>query len=297
MAKAECIWQRASELGEGARYDPDTDSVWWVDILGQSIMRLSLKDGLQSEWRAPTTVGTTFASSDGRVLALLRHTLAEFQPTDGSFFPLIAFPEEPASNRFNDGVVGPDGLVWLASMDFDCRAPSGRLYCIDPSGRATSRDDGYMVANGPAISADGRTLFANETMRGLIFAYDRDPYTNELRNKRVFAEIASDEGLPDGLAVDTEGGLWVALVTGGRVRRFTPEGASHFDIALPTPITTSVAFGGPRGSTLFVTTGRILLTPPELEAHPTSGSLFQVDLDFQGARSPQALLTPSKAQA
>lgn len=296
MAKAECIWQRASELGEGARYDPDTDSVWWVDILGQSIMRLCLKDGLKSEWRAPTTVGTTFSSFDGRILALLRHTLADFQPSDGSFLTLVAFPEEPASNRFNDGVVGPDGHVWLASMDFDCAAPSGRLYSVDPSGLATSRDDGYVVANGPVISADGRTLFSNETMRGLIFAHVRDPYTNELRNKRVFAEIASTEGLPDGLAVDTEGGLWVALVTGGRVRRYRPDGSLHFDIPLPTPITTSVAFGGPHRSTLFVTTGRILLTPSELEAHPTSGSLFQIDVDFQGAPSPRARLTAFGAQ-
>lgn len=288
MTKLECIWPRQSLLGEGARYDPTAHALWWVDILGQRIMRLSLDTGQRTEWSAPTSVGTTFAAEDGGVLALLRHSIERLDPDTGAFTPLVSFPGEPSANRFNDGAVGPDGALWVASMDFDCKQPTGRLYALDPGGCVTLKDDGYIVANGPVISADGLRLFVCETMRGLIYCFDRDPETNALSNKRVFAEIVPQDGLPDGLCADSEGGLWVALVTGGKIRRFTATGALDFDLHAPSPIVTSVTIGGKDRRTLFVTTGRILLSETELDAHPASGSLFQARVDFEGLICPAA---------
>lgn len=285
---AECIWSRESELGEGARYDPDTNSIWWVDILGQRIMNLDLVNGRKREWETPTHVGTTFANMDGSVLALLRHNLCTLDLETGTFDSIVEFRDEPATNRFNDGTVGPDGRIWLGSMDFDCERPTGALYCVEADGSVAVKDTGYTVTNGPAVSADGNRLFVNETMSRNIFCFDRDPQTNILSNKRLFAQPLEDEGLPDGLCVDTDGGLWVALVTGGKVRRYKSDGHIDFDLQMPTPIVTSVVLGGLQRQTLFVTTGRILLSDTDLADYPASGSLFQIDVDFEGPITPTA---------
>jgi len=284
MSKIECIWERPSLLGEGVRYDERRNSVWWVDILGQRIMHLRLSDGFRQEWETPTTVGTTFAGSDGEVLVLLRDCVARFDPVLGTYFPLISFESEPASNRFNDGMVGPDGTIWVGSMDYDFQQPTGMIHSISPSGNTTLRDKGYTVVNGPALSHDGKKLFINDTMNGAIFCYDRDPLTNDLHTKRLFAQIEPSDGLPDGICTDIAGGVWVALVTGGKARRYLPTGQIDFDIKLPSPIVTSVGFGGKDRSTLFVATGRILMTEADLGNYPLSGSLFRIPTDFEGSQ-------------
>jgi D-xylonolactonase len=277
-----CLWNAQAELGEGARYDPDAHALWWVDILGRRIFRLDLDTGERRIWETPETVGCTFASDDGTVLALLRHSLVKLDPATGAFATVLEFPDEPTENRFNDGCVGPDGVLWAGSMDFDCIKPTGALYRVAPDGAASVADRGYIVVNGPAISADGARLYVNETMGGEVYCFDRDPHTNALTNKRVFARLKEGEGLPDGLCCDADGGLWVALVTGGCVRRYTAGGDVDLEIALPTPIVTSVTIGGRARKTLFITTGRILMDAAALAAHPLSGALFCIDIAHEG---------------
>jgi len=285
MHAPECIWDARAELGEGVRYDAATDSVWWVDILGRKVFCLELATGRRRQWDTPDVVGTTFPCSDGDVLLLLRHSLARLDQARGTCSPILDFPDEPATNRFNDGVVGPDGCIWVGSMDFDFQRPTGSLYMVRPDLSVARAAEGFTVINGPAFSPDGSVLYLCDTMSGVIYAFDRDAASNALSHKRVFLRLAEGDGLPDGICVDQEGGLWIALVTGGRVRRFSPEGRVDAEIALPSPIVTSVTIGGRDGRTLFVTTGRILLDEPALAAHPLSGGLFRVAVRHSAARS------------
>lgn len=280
-----CIWDAKAELGEGVRYDAVRDAVWWVDILGQKIFRIDLATGEKRIWPTPEPVGCTFPARDGGVLALFRHSIVKLDESTGTFETLLSFPDEPASNRFNDGTVGPDGCIWAGSMDFDFQQPTGSLYLVRPDLTAGRMDTGYIVANGPVISPGGWRLYANETMKGEIFCFDRNPRTNQLSNKRLFAKIAEADGLPDGLCTDDDGGVWVALVTGGRVRRYGANGDIDLEIALPSPTVTSVTLGGKGGRTLFVTTGRILMDEPTLTAHPLSGGLFSVAVPRAAAKS------------
>ena len=285
MQAPECIWQAKAELGEGARYDAAHDQVWWVDILGQKIFRLDLGSGEKTVWPTPEPVGCTYACKDGSVLALFRRSIVRLNTTDGTFDTVLTFDDEPANNRFNDGTVGPDGGLWAGSMDFDFQLPTGALYHVAPDLAIRRADAGYTVVNGPAISPDGRRLYVNETMTGEVFCHDLGPDLRSLSGKRVFARIVPEDGLPDGICVDAVGGLWVALVTGGKVRRYLPDGSVDREIVLPCPTVTSVCLGGADGRTLFVTTGRILMDDATLDAHPLSGSLFSIRVDHSGQAS------------
>lgn len=278
----QCLWEAKAQLGEGARYNADTGEVWWVDIFGQKIFCLDTATGTKTTWDTPETVGCTFQCRNGDVLALLRHSIARLDRDSGQFTSWVKFNDEPPGNRFNDGTVGPDGALWVGSMDYDCVQATGKLYRVDQNHTITTADDGYVVANGPTFSPDGKTLYVNETMNGDIFSFDCEPATGRLSNKRSFAKISQEDGLPDGICMDTQGGLWVALVTCGRVRRYLPSGAVDLELEVPCPTVTSVCFGGKENTTLFITTGTILMDEPTLATHPLSGSLFSVEVPYQG---------------
>lgn len=282
MSEVKCLWNAGAQLGEGARYDPDNDAIWWVDILGQKIFCLDLQSGQQRIWTTPETVGCTYQCKNGDVLALLRHSIARLDQATGDFETLVTFPGEPAQNRFNDGMVGPDGRLWACSMDFDFQEPTGKLYHLDRDLKPVEVDDGYIVANGPAFSPDGSKLYINETMKSEIFVCDLDPSTGRIAKKELFAKLPEGEGLPDGICVDAEGGLWLAVVTGGRVRRYLPNGEIDIEIEVPSPTVTSVCFGGRNNKTLFITTGTILMDDETLARHPLSGSLFCLDVPQRG---------------
>jgi len=214
MHAPECIWDARAELGEGVRYDAATDSVWWVDILGRKVFCLELATGRRRQWDTPDVVGTTFPCSDGDVLLLLRHSLARLDQERGTCSPILDFPDEPATNRFNDGVVGPDGCIWVGSMDFDFQRPTGSLYLVRPDLSVARAAEGFTVINGPAFSPDGSVLYLCDTMSGVIYAFDRDAASNALSHKRVFLRLAEGDGLPDGICVDEE--RWALDRTGDR---------------------------------------------------------------------------------
>jgi D-xylonolactonase len=283
MNEVKCIWKTEAELGEGVRYHPDDNTVWWVDILGQKIFRLDLSSQEKTEWHTPETVGCTFAGKNGDVLALFKKSIVRLNIETNEFETVIEFPNEPDSNRFNDGTVGPDGCMWVGSMDFDFKDPTGQIYRIDRDLKIATMDSDYIVVNGPAFNNSGDKMYVNETMLSEIYVYDVSLNSGLLTNKKLFAKFSKGEGLPDGICVDREGGLWVAVVTGGRVRRYNPDGSIDREIAIPSPTVTSVAIGGLDNKTLFVTTGRILMDAETLASYPLSGSLFAIKIEQNGS--------------
>lgn len=285
MAEVRCIWEAQAELGEGVTYFSDENAVWWVDILGQRVFRIDLTTGAREQWATPETVAFVTKRASGGMLLLLKSSLCALNRKTGEISPYLEFETEPDGNRFNDGCVDAKGRLWLGSMDFDFQEPTGFLYRVEPNKQIVTEDHGYVVLNGPAFSPDGATLYANETMKGQIFAFDCDPDTGSLDNKRLFAQVGENDGLPDGLTVDSEGGIWVALVTAGKVRRYLPDGTIEREIAVPSPTVTSVCLGGADMKTLFITTGRILMDEDVLAKHPSSGSLFAVDVEIAGQQA------------
>lgn len=278
----ECVSTKTALLGEGALWSPRDDDLFWVDILGKTLMKAGIASGQEHSWDMPAEIGGAVLRRSGGLVVVLRSGFAFFSPETGALRPISDPESDHPFNRFNDCCVDQTGRMWAGTMDFDAKKETGHLYRLDPDLSVHRMDSGYIVTNGPAFSPNGDLMYHNETMRGQVFVFDHDPATGEISNKQLLMQMDEKDGLPDGLAVDAEGHLWIAHVTGGKICRYDPGGRLLQSIPLPTPIVTSCAFGGPDLSTLFITTGRILLSEQELKEYPLSGSLFALETDTKG---------------
>jgi sugar lactone lactonase YvrE len=189
--------------------------------------------------------------------------------------------DDRPENRLNDGVVGPDGALWFGSKNEPETAASGAWYRWTGVGEPRRFDDGYVVTNGPAFSLDGRTLYHSDSVRRRILARSVSA-DGSVGENRLFAEIEPDAGYPDGLAVDSEGCVWVALWAGSAVRRYDPGGRLVEVVGVPCPNVTRPAFGGADGLSLYVTTAAVGLSAEERALHPLAGGLFELRVGVTG---------------
>lgn len=274
-----CLWEVQATLGEGVLWDAANQWVWFVDIKGRRIHRCDADGGNRRSWDAPGQVSFVVPASDGGVVCSLEDGLYRFIETTGEFVALAKVEADVTTNRFNDGFVDANGVLWFGSMDDGEAAPTGALYRFD--GKTVRRmDDGYIITNGPAASPDGRTLYHTDTLDKVIYAFDLAP-DGSLANKRTFVEI-TDGGHPDGMAVDAEGHLWVAVFRGARIERYDASGRKVGEVRFPCPNITKLAFAGDDLRTVYVTTARKGLSPEEIAAQPLAGGLFTFRADVPG---------------
>jgi len=275
-----CVWEAGTVLGEGALWHAPTASVYFVDIKGQRILRCAADGSARREWSTPRQVGFVVPARDG-LLCGLQGGLHYLDQDSGAFTPLCAVEPEQPGNRINDGFVDAQGRLWFGTMDDAETWPTGALYRLSAGGEPQLADVGYVVSNGPAISPDGRTLYHNDTLSKLTFAFDVAP-DGSLQGKRVFADFDGQPGYPDGMAVDAEGCVWIAHYGGWRIDCFSPRGALLNSISFPCANVTKLAFGGSDLRTVFVTTARKGLSAEELERQPLAGALFSFRSEVSG---------------
>jgi sugar lactone lactonase YvrE len=185
-------------------------------------------------------------------------------------------------NRFNDGKVDRSGRVWAGTMNENGPEPTGSLYRLDPSGSIKRMATGFICANGLGWSPDNRTMYFTDSMIRTIWTYEFDPATGGLGERRVFATLAANEGLPDGLTVDSEGFVWSAVWDGWRVLRYAPDGTIERTIRMPVQRPSSCMFGGPDLKTLYITSACVELGWNALKNGPLAGSLFALSTDVAG---------------
>src|SRR5919107_609175 len=180
--------------------------------------------------------------------------------------------------RMNEGGCDPDGRFYCGSMAYDHRTGAGALYRLDPDGSVQVVLENVTISNGLEWSPDGSRAYYNDspTQRIDVFDYEAE---SGLSGRRPFAEVPAEVGLPDGLTVDEEGGIWVALYGGGSVRRYTPDGMLDYVIEVPAKQVTACTFGGSGLDQLFITTSREDLKPGE---DPLAGSLFRTAVGVAG---------------
>jgi sugar lactone lactonase YvrE len=216
--------------------------------------------------------------SGGYVLALERG----FAVADDQLRVVRVLPEvfSDPEIRMNDGGCDPQGRFYSGTMAYDMRDGAGTLFRLDPDGRVSSVLTGVCISNGILWSRYGTTVYYSDTGTGRVDAFDFDPEAGTLSGRRQFAAVDPSVGAPDGLAIDEEGGVWVALWRGSRVHRYDPAGRLTDVLELPVTNVTACTFGGQDRSVLFITTSRLDI---DAEQQPAAGAVFAAEPGVTGA--------------
>jgi sugar lactone lactonase YvrE len=266
---AEVAVAAPAELGEGPVWDAVREELVWVDIDRGLVHR-------RGEGRPDVTlevgqpVGCAVPRAGGGLALALRDGFALLAPGGGEQPRLVAPVEaERANTRMNDGACDARGRLFAGTMSLTGDTRTAALYRLDPDLSVTRVLTGMSVSNGIGWSPDGELLYHVDSPRGRIDVYDFDVAAGTLAGRRAVISVLAERGTPDGLAMDSEGGVWVALFGGAAVRRYSPEGMLEAVLELPVSNPTSCCFGGADLATLFVTTAA------RGAAHePLAGALF-----------------------
>ena len=280
MTQAELIPGTQCYHGEGPCWSDDWGDggggLRWVDMLAGDVMALDAGGGVTRTHVGEVAAVVRPRAPGGAVLALKEH----FAVTDGDLGRLrtVAQVQLKPGVRLNEGGCDPDGRFYCGSMATDESPQAGTFYRLDPDGSVHPVMDKVTISNGFDFSPEGGTAYYVDTPQQSIDVFDYSPGTG-LANRRRWVEVPYGTGRPDGLTVDAEGGVWLALMEGGAVHRYAPSGALDAVIELPVSQVTACAFGGPGLGTLYVTTSQI---GADTGAQPASGALFAVHPGVRG---------------
>jgi sugar lactone lactonase YvrE len=273
--RAEQLTDAVAYHAEGPVWSERWGGLRWVDMFAGDVLQLG-SDGMVERLH----VGEVAAAlrprrAGGAVIGVERGFVLEHP--EGRLEGLgEVWSDETV--RMNEGACDPDGRFYCGSMAYDKRPGAGTLYRLDPDRSVHVVLEGVTVSNGLEWSPDGARAYYNDTdtYRTDVFDYDAE---FGLTGRRTFVEMPGDVGRPDGLTVDVEGGVWVAINRGGAVHRYTPEGDLDAVVDVPARKVTACTFGGQGLDQLFVTTSREDLEPGE---DPLAGSVFRTDPGVRG---------------
>jgi sugar lactone lactonase YvrE len=277
-AAIEPVGNVTAALGEGPYWVPEDDCLLWVDIEGGRLHRTYFPSA-ETVTDSLSAVSAAFPAVGGGILTVGGATLTLLYPAErGSQWSTRIIAEVPARDdlRFNDAGVDPAGRVWAGSMHIPEAEPVGELYRLDPGGRLTTVLKNVTVSNGLGWSPDGTRMYYADSPLGRVDVFDYDPATGEASARRTFADLSGAEGVPDGLTVDLDGCVWVAMWGGSALRRLTPSGEQDAVLPVPASQPTSCAFGGPDLADLFITTANVGLSESERAEQPLAGRLLHV---------------------
>ena len=264
-----------SELGEMPQWDADRRRLTYVDIDGGSFHELDPGSGDLTSVRIAAPLGFAIRVT-GSTTRLCGHG-NDLIAVDADGAEIGRLPVEPGStgNRLNEGKADPRGRLWIGSMSKSREPERAGLYRFDARGVAKIRT--ITLGNGTDWDVARNRMYHVDSTTQQIDVWDYDVETGDVDDRRAWATIVPDDGVPDGLTVDAEGCVWVCLFGGGVVRRLDPDGRTIADVALPTRYPTCPAFGGDDTATLFVTTSRHKLSPEERAGDPLAGALLVLD--------------------
>jgi D-xylonolactonase len=291
MPRGSSNWQVCAQthdrLGESILWHPQEEALYWIDFYGPTVHRQKWGRGLVESWKLELgqTIGSLVFVDNGRLLLAVDHGIHLYDPSSGStrFF---ADPKNEQMNLvYNDGKIDRAGRYWIGTYDVSEKEPNGVFYRLGTDGRAEIADKGFVICNGPAFSPDNRTLYFSDTVGRRILSYEISP-DGSLSNRRVFFIFSIDDGMPDGLTVDSAGNVWCALYGGGKVVCIDPRGTLRKSLYLPAPLVTSLCFGGPDLQTLFVTTGRCTNWTTTIMPDEVGGTVFMRPVDSPGLPEP-----------
>jgi sugar lactone lactonase YvrE len=276
MSRCEVAVNAHAELGEGPVWDAAEACLCFVDVHRQTVHRFDPVDGALASQEVGHAVGSAIPRLDGGLVLGLADGihLAEWGESETRLIMPIVGAHDPTV-RLNDAKCDPRGRLWAGSMATDFRPGVSTLYRFGPQG-AVPVVVNCALANGMGWSPAGDLMYFVDSRTRIITAFDYDIDACELSGRRTWMVVPEAAGYADGMAVDADGGVWVAMYLGSAVHRYDPDGALTDVIELPVRKVTSVCFGGQDLTDLYITTARAGLTADELIEQPHAGDVFVV---------------------
>jgi len=278
--EAELLVDLGCTIGEGPVWDGDTKTVYWLDLLNNTIHALDTLSGKVSSMDVGQNTGSVAPRRKGGLIAALQHGFFYVDFRAGTIKQIRDPEADIPENRFNDGKCDCRGRFWAGTMSkkldtgYGDSGPAGSLYCLDAELGVSKKIAGVTLSNGMGWSPDNNTFYYIDTPTNTVAAYDFDPATGEISHKRAAVRLPEGFGaLPDGMCVDSEGMLWIAFWGGGGVGRWNPTSGRLLQwLAVPALNVSSCVFGGEKLDELYITTARL---GTDVEAYPLAGGLFK----------------------
>jgi len=274
-----------AEVGEGPIWDSHRRELIFVDVTRGSIHRFNPSNSQVDSISIGIHIGAVGLLDQSRYIAAVRDGFATVDLADGKI-KYLARVLESDEIRFNDGKCDPFGNFVAGTMRYQPARESAALYSIDSSKRVKTLISGIGLSNGLCWDSSGKKFFYIDTLSRQVALFDYDQEFGVVGNRRVVYEFAEDAGSPDGMTIDLEENLWVALWGGGKVVCLSPDGRLIRELALPVSQPTSLAFGGDKYESLFITSARYMLDEKKLESEPLAGSIFVADVATRGRAEP-----------
>lgn len=276
-----------NQLGEGAFWNYETQSFWWVDIEGRLLNMYDVNNAKHRKINLKERIGTVVPTNDGNAVVALENGIFILN-LDTEELVLLSNPEEHLENiRLNDGKCDPAGRLWVGSMHLQQIENAASLYRIEHDGTHTQMLDSITISNGIIWSLDEKTMYYIDTHRGNVRAFDYEKATGDITNERVIIEVPDSLGYPDGMTIDEEGMLWIALWSGSCVSRWNPDTGELLEtIAVPAKNVTACAFGGENLDKLYITSASIGMNENDSLQYPQAGGVFVADVGVKGVKSP-----------
>lgn len=283
--KVTLMLKHQAKLGEGAFWDHRHQRFYWVDIESSQVHRFDPVTGKNETFEMPSRVGTVVPIDEDSMIVALEDGVYNYSISKNKITVLAEIESDKPENRFNDGKCDPEGSLWVGSMSLNTKDPSGALYRVDPDGKVEKFLDSVTVSNGIVWTKDKKIMYYIDTPTGWIRAYDYDPSKRTISNERIAVEIPESLGYGDGMAIDENDELWVALWNGNGIAHFDPQSGKLIKkIEIPAHNVTSCSFGGKDLDVLMVTTASIDMNEDEKLQFPDAGSLFSFKPGVKGQK-------------
>jgi sugar lactone lactonase YvrE len=282
--RTRCLVNPGCSLGEGPTWDPASQRLYWVDILKNRIYRHDPAHGRTQSWTTPEQVGFVVVRPEGELLAGFKSGLHHVVLNDDATVTSSRIDRVDRNRgdvRFNDATTDAEGRIWACTLGGTTEEPLGTYYCYDPDLKRRTVDDGYLVANGPALSPDRSLLYTVETSghprrRKGVYVSRITP-SGALEEQRLLIPWDAYDSAPDGVVTDSDGNLWLGEFRGNVLHCFSSQGAQIASLPLSAWNVTKPAFGGERLDRLYVTSARVEVDEETLARYPDTGGVLVVE--------------------
>lgn len=280
----EVVLNVGARHAEGPHWDAATARLWWVDIVGERVHCFDPVSGADTSWPTPGQPGGVVLGPAGEPVVAAPEGLAVLDTATGALDLRVPIERDRPDIRANDMKVDSRGRAWVGTMAYDKRSGAAALYRVDGD-EAARVVDGLTISNGPAFDESRRLLYLADTALFVVDVFDLDPASGALSGRRRFLDLTEAGLWPDGMTVDDDGMLWIAMGLAGAAHRYRPDGTLDGVVELPTSNPTSVGFGGADGGDLYVTTSWV--DCERRDDQPFAGAMFRCRPGVTGRPSPR----------